>query len=53
MESLTYAEAASMPLAGTTAWQGIHDHLQVKHGERLLIQGAGGAVGMFAVQFAK
>ncbi len=52
-QSLSYVEAASVPLAGTTAWQAINDHLQIRRGERLLIQGAGGAVGMFAVQFAK
>jgi NADPH:quinone reductase-like Zn-dependent oxidoreductase len=46
-------EAAAVPLAATTAWQGLFDHGQLKAGERVLIHGASGGVGAFAVQFAR
>ncbi len=42
-----------MPLAATTAWQGLFDHGQLKAGERVLIHGGAGGVGAFAVQFAR
>src|ERR1700761_9378650 len=45
--------AAAVPLAATTAWQGLFDHGQLKAGERVLIHGASGGVGAFAVQFAR
>lgn len=45
--------AAAMPLAGTTALQSLRDHGAMKSGERVLINGASGGVGMFAVQIAK
>lgn len=45
--------AAAMPLAGTTAIQSLRDHGAMKSGERVLINGASGGVGMFAVQIAK
>lgn len=45
--------AAAMPLAGTTALQSLRDHGAMKSGERILINGASGGVGMFAVQIAK
>ena len=45
-------EAAAVPLAATTAWQGLFDHGGLKAGERVLIHGASGGVGAFAVQFA-
>ena len=41
-----------MPLAATTAWQGLFEHGGLKAGERVLIHGASGGVGAFAVQFA-
>jgi NADPH:quinone reductase-like Zn-dependent oxidoreductase len=51
--SLNMIEAAAVPLAATTAWQGLFDHGQLKAGETVLIHGGSGAVGGFAVQFAK
>jgi NADPH:quinone reductase-like Zn-dependent oxidoreductase len=50
--SLGMVEAATVPLAATTAWQGLFDHGGLKAGERVLIHGASGGVGAFAVQFA-
>lgn len=46
-------EAAAVPLAATTAWQGLFDHGGLQAGERVLIHGASGGVGAFAVQFAR
>jgi NADPH:quinone reductase-like Zn-dependent oxidoreductase len=51
--SLSYVEAAAVPLAATTAWQGLFDIGKLAPGERVLVQGAPGGVGHFAVQFAK
>ena len=51
--SLGMVEAAAVPLAATTAWQGLFDHGGLKAGERVLIHGASGGVGAFAVQFAR
>lgn len=45
--------AASVPLAGLTAWQALFDVGGLSRGQTALIHGAGGAVGAFAVQFAK
>ena len=50
--SVGMVEAAAVPLAATTAWQGLFDHGGLKAGERVLIHGASGGVGAFAVQFA-
>ena len=44
--------AGGVPLAALTAWQGLFDHGDLKAGERVLILGAPGGVGHFAVQFA-
>ena len=51
--TLTFAEAAAVPLAGVTALMGVRDLGQVGAGERLLVNGASGGVGSFAVQIAK
>jgi NADPH:quinone reductase-like Zn-dependent oxidoreductase len=51
--SLSMVEAAAVPLAATTAWQGLFDQGGLKAGERVLIHGASGGVGAFAVQFAR
>jgi NADPH:quinone reductase-like Zn-dependent oxidoreductase len=50
---LSFEEAATLNVAGHTALQAVRDHGQVKAGQRVLIHGAGGGVGTFAVQFAK
>lgn len=52
-ETLSHNEAAAVPLAGLTAWQGLFDHAQLKKGERVLIHAGAGGVGSFAIQFAK
>jgi NADPH:quinone reductase-like Zn-dependent oxidoreductase len=51
--NLTHAEAASVPIGALTSWQGLFDRAKLQPGERVLIQGAAGAVGVFAVQLAK
>jgi NADPH:quinone reductase-like Zn-dependent oxidoreductase len=50
--SLTYAEAASVPIGALTAWQGLLDHARLRRGEHVLIHGGAGAVGAFAIQIA-
>ena len=50
---LSHSEAASVPIGGLTAWQGLFDHAKLQAGERVLVQGGAGAVGLFAVQLAK
>lgn len=50
--SLDFVAAASVPLAGTTAWQGLFDVGGLQAGQLVLIHGAGGGVGSLAVQFA-
>ncbi|MDP9868436.1 MULTISPECIES: NADP-dependent oxidoreductase [Streptosporangium] len=47
------ALAAAIPVAGLTAWQTVYEHTNVSAGQRVLINGAGGGVGGFAVQLAK
>ncbi len=51
--SLGFTEAAGVPLAGLTAWTALFAHGRLQAGQRILIQGASGGVGGFAVQFAK
>ncbi len=46
-------DAAAVPAVALTAWQAIHEHAQVGPGQRVLVNGAGGGVGRYAVQFAK
>jgi NADPH:quinone reductase-like Zn-dependent oxidoreductase len=48
-----HTEAAAVPLAAFTAWQGLFDHGQLQSGQRVLIHGGSGGVGHFAVQFAR
>jgi NADPH:quinone reductase-like Zn-dependent oxidoreductase len=50
---LTHAEAASVPIAALTAWQGLLDRAKLRAGERVLVHGGAGAVGMFAIQLAR
>lgn len=51
--SLTFAEAATLPVAGGTALQALVRKGEVRPGERVLVTGAGGGVGTFAVQIAR
>nr|GFC68824.1 2-methylene-furan-3-one reductase-like [Tanacetum cinerariifolium] len=51
--SLSFTEAAGVPLAGLTAWTALFKEGRLQPGQRILIQGASGGVGGFAVQFAK
>ncbi|MEV4001206.1 NADP-dependent oxidoreductase [Actinomadura sp. NPDC049753] len=51
--SIPLADAAALPLVGLTAWQALFDHAGLKAGQRILVNGAGGAVGGYAVQLAK
>ena len=51
--SIPLADAAALPLVGLTAWQALFDHAELDAGQRVLINGAGGAVGGYAVQLAK
>ncbi|MCX4093482.1 NADP-dependent oxidoreductase [Nocardia sp. alder85J] len=52
-QSLSHAEAAALPLAALTAWQGLVDRVNVGPGDRVLIHRAAGGVGHLAVQIAK
>jgi NADPH:quinone reductase-like Zn-dependent oxidoreductase len=51
--TLSHVESAAIPLAGLSAWQGLHDHGNLTGGQRVLIHGAAGGVGHLAVQLAR
>ena len=52
-QTLRFVEAATVPVGATTAWRTLFDHGGLDSGQRVLIQGAAGGVGLFAVQLAK
>jgi len=51
--AIPLVDAAALPSVGLTAWQALFDHADLRPGQRILISGAGGAVGGYAVQLAK
>lgn len=51
-EHLSWNEAAALPLAGLTAYRALMSRVRVQPGERVLVNGVGGGVALFAVQFA-
>ena len=51
--SVTFEQAAATPVAGLTALQGLRDKAELRPGQRVLVNGASGGVGTFAVQVAK
>jgi NADPH:quinone reductase-like Zn-dependent oxidoreductase len=50
---LTFEQAASVPMGALTAWQAVVEIAKVQSGQRILVHGAAGGVGNYAVQFAK
>lgn len=51
--AIDLVDAAALPLVGLTAWQALNDHARLAPGQRILVNGASGAVGGYAVQLAK
>lgn len=52
-DEMTFEEGAAIPLAASTSLQSLRDHGQMKAGDEVLVNGASGGVGAFAVQIAK
>lgn len=51
--SLDHVQAAAVPISALTAWQGLFERAHLAAGQRILIHGASGGVGLFAVQLAR
>jgi NADPH:quinone reductase-like Zn-dependent oxidoreductase len=52
-QTVSFVEAAAVPVGAITAWRALFEHGGLTSGQRVLIQGAAGGVGLFAVQLAK
>lgn len=52
-KTLDHIQSAAIPLAGLSAWQALFDHGRLQRGERVIVTGARGGVGHFAVQLAR
>ncbi|MBI2598399.1 MAG: NADP-dependent oxidoreductase [Candidatus Diapherotrites archaeon] len=48
-----FVEAASMPLAGISAWQALSEHMNLSAGQKILVHGGAGGIGSNAIQIAK
>jgi NADPH:quinone reductase-like Zn-dependent oxidoreductase len=51
--ALSHLQAAALPVVAVTAWQMLFDHAQVREGQTVVVHGAAGNVGAYAVQFAR
>jgi alcohol dehydrogenase len=51
--NISHLKAAALPLAGISAWQAVVDYINISKGERILIHGGTGGIGVFAIQLAK
>lgn len=52
-ESIPLSDAATIPVAGLTAWQAVHEQARLTTGQRVIVNGAGGGVGGLTVQLAR
>ncbi|MEE6257191.1 NADP-dependent oxidoreductase [Plantactinospora sonchi] len=52
-ETVPLSHAAAMPIAGVTAWQAVYEQAEIRPGQRVLVNGAGGGIGGYAVQLAR
>lgn len=50
---LDFVQAASVPMVGLTAWQALHERMQLKRGQKIFIPAGSGGIGTFAIQLAK
>lgn len=51
-KTLSFTEAASVPVAAETAWQSLFKYAHLESGKKILVHGGGGAVGAYVIQFA-